>query len=110
MGTGMNLYWLALGCNLGGPPDCVQMVTGMGRDSCFAAELKALPPTDVDAVLAKAQLIEDMMIQQEAVSTWITHNAPMLEPQTGTRVCKLLTTRDASYCLRRLSSPHLKRD
>jgi len=106
----MMWHFLALGCTLGSAPTCTEMVRGMARDACLATELKALPPTDVDAVLAKARQVEDTMIQQEAVSTWITINAPHIEPQEGTRLCNLLTTRDASYCLRRLSSPHLKRD
>ena len=57
----------------------------------------------------KAKNINDPMIRGAAVSAWVRdHNTEITQKQ-GMELCALLDGRDRFYCVRRLSSPHLKR-
>ena len=49
------------------------------------------------------------MIRGAAVSRWVADHNNEVAAEEGKKLCQLLDGRDMSYCLRRLSSPHLQR-
>lgn len=88
---------------------CEQMELGRAKDECLHSEIKAMGASQAQQVLSKAKLIQDPMIRGAAVSAWIGDNNNNVDSNTGQALCTLLDGRDRSYCMRRLSSPHLKR-
>ncbi|MGC6510620.1 MAG: hypothetical protein ACON4U_19535 [Myxococcota bacterium] len=88
---------------------CEQMELGRAKDECLHSEIKTLDANQSQQVLSKAKLIQDPMIRGAAVSAWIGDNNNNVDSNTGQALCTLLDGRDRSYCMRRLSSPHLKR-
>lgn len=88
---------------------CEQLELGREKDECLHSEIKLMDSNQAQQVLAKAQLIQDPMIRGAAVSAWIGDNNNNVDSNTGQALCTLLDGRDRSYCMRRLSSPHLKR-
>jgi len=91
------------------PTDCAAMAAGGERDRCLHEEIKGLGGDQAAEVLEKASLIDDIMIRGAAVSGWISDHNAVVPPAEGQALCELLDGRDRSYCLRRLSSPHLQR-
>lgn len=91
------------------PTDCSAMAAGGERDRCLHEEIKVLGGDRASDVLEKASLIDDIMIRGAAVSGWISDHNAVVPPAEGQALCELLDGRDRSYCLRRLSSPHLQR-
>jgi len=88
---------------------CATLSQGLEKDTCLHDAINLLPATEIDQVLEAAQSIQDSMIQGAAVSSWVAEHSTEIPRQKGETLCKLLSGRDWSYCLRRLSSPHLKR-
>jgi hypothetical protein len=88
---------------------CEDLQLGRERDECLHTEIKSLDGKESQKVLEKAKLIQDPMIRGAAVSAWIGTNNNEVDSNTGQALCALLDGRDRSYCMRRLSSPHLKR-
>ena len=91
------------------PKSCDAMQAGISRDECYHAEIMNLPGSASQQALEKAKLIDDMMIRGSAVSSWIRDHNNEVNKKNGMALCELLDGRDRSYCMRRLSSPHLKR-
>ncbi len=87
--------------------DCGAL-SGLDRDLCLGRQVKALPPTQVDAVAPLAQTISDAMVREEAVTTWIGQNSNKIPMDKGREVCGLLTGREHAHCLRTLTAPHLQ--
>ncbi len=85
------------------------MDEGDERDHCYKDEVLALDASQIDEVKSRSELIQDEMIRQFAVSSWVEAHANEISLDQGRVLCDLLEGRDASYCLRRLSSPHLQR-
>lgn len=90
--------------------DCNAMSDSKEKDLCFHEKLVALPPSQINDVIETAKGMSDAMIRGAAVAEWIKRYNNDINQQQGQELCKLLDGRDRSYCLRRLSSPHLKRD
>ena len=84
-------------------------LSGMKKDECYHENIKKLSGNEMTLVLELAKQIEDTMIQGTAISTWVKNNNTNLNQQQGRQLCELLQGRDRFYCMRRLSSPHLKR-
>jgi hypothetical protein len=85
------------------------MEAGEEQDHCYKEELLAMDASQIDEIQTKSQLISDDMIRQYAVSSWVEEHANEISLEQGRVLCDILEGRDASYCLRRLSSPHLQR-
>lgn len=90
-------------------PSCAEMELGRPKDECHHDEIKLLTSDHAQLVLEKSKQIQDPMIRGAAVSAWIGENNNDVDSTTGQALCTLLDGRDRSYCMRRLSSPHLKR-
>ena len=89
--------------------DCTGISDTMKRDGCYHDRIVALPSSEIDTVISEGQKMVDPMIRGAAIAEWIkTHNNE-INQQKGQELCALLDGRDRSYCMRRLSSPHLKR-
>lgn len=87
--------------------DCGAL-SGLDRDLCLGRQLKALPAAQVDAVAPLAQTISDVMVREEAVTTWIGQNSNKIAMDKGREVCGLLSGREHAHCLRTLTAPHLQ--
>ena len=104
------LFSLALGCaGTEVTTECSAITDAQKRDLCFHDELVKLPPSQIAEVISTAKKMEDAMVRGAAVAEWIKLYNNKINQQQGQELCKLLDGRDRSYCLRRLSSPHLKR-
>lgn len=88
---------------------CEELELGRSKDECLHTEIKSLDGKQAQKVLEKSKLIQDPMIRGAAVSAWIGSYNNEVDSNTGQALCSLLDGRDRSYCMRRLSSPHLKR-
>ena len=102
---------LALGLSIAcdSSTDCSSMDAGDAQDHCYKEEILAMEASQIEEVQAQSALISDDMIRQYAVSTWVEEHANEISLDQGRVLCDILEGRDASYCLRRLSSPHLQR-
>ena len=89
--------------------DCSQMTDLTQKDSCYHDQLIAMPVTQIDDVITTGKQMVDPMIRGAAVAQWIKLHNNEINQQKGQELCALLDGRDRSYCMRRLSSPHLKR-
>ena len=89
--------------------NCDEITGSKEKDECLYNLMETLEARDIDKVYQSAQQIQDSMVQGAAVSKWIKMNNNQLNPNQGKRLCELLQGRDQFYCLRRLSSPHLKK-
>ena len=89
--------------------DCNSLKDVLQKDECYHNEVLLIPSTKLDELISKAKNIHDPMIRGAAVSAWVRdHNTEITQKQ-GMELCALLDGRDRFYCVRRLSSPHLKR-
>ena len=89
--------------------DCGKLTDLTQKDSCYHDRLVAMPVTQIDDVIATGKQMVDPMIRGAAVAQWIKLHNNEINQQKGQELCALLDGRDRSYCMRRLSSPHLKR-
>ena len=105
----MGMFFLSACNTTPAKVSCEQMELGREKDECLHSEIKLMDSSQAQQVLAKAKLIQDPMIRGAAVSAWIGDNNNNVDSNTGQALCTLLDGRDRSYCMRRLSSPHLKR-
>jgi hypothetical protein len=88
--------------------NCDGIPSGIQQDVCVGKRLKAVPGNEIDKALDLASKIRDPMVKGEAVSSWVEAHANQIPPDKGQKLCSMLEGRDGAYCLRRLSSPHLK--
>ena len=88
---------------------CPDIADSKMRDGCYHKEILAMPASDIAKIVGTAEQITDPMIRGAAVSEWVKNHNNDINQQQGQRLCTLLDGRDRSYCLRRLSSPHLRR-
>ena len=89
--------------------DCSTITDSKNKDLCFHDQVVAMNASQISEVITIAKKMEDAMIRGAAVAEWIKLYNNDINQQQGQELCKLLDGRDRSYCLRRLSSPHLKR-
>ena len=101
--------WL-LGCgNSKEEQECSAQKIEKKRDECFHNELLKMSSAEIARLMEQAKKITDPLIRGAAVSAWVRdHNTEITQKQ-GMELCALLDGRDRFYCVRRLSSPHLKR-
>ena len=88
---------------------CEQITESLERDKCLSEEISHLKEPQIGNVIAKAKMIEDVMIRGAAVSAWVRDHNNEINQKQGQKLCEILDGRDRFYCMRRLSSPHLKR-
>ena len=88
---------------------CEQVTASLERDKCLSDEISQLKEPQIGNVIAKAKMIEDVMIRGAAVSGWVRDHNNEINQKQGQKLCEILDGRDRFYCMRRLSSPHLKR-
>jgi hypothetical protein len=98
---------LGLGCDEA--TKCTDFDEGADRDSCFKEQIQGMDATELEGVKSVALEIDDTMVRSYAVSTWVKDHSNEISLEQGTGLCQLLEGREQSYCLRRLSSPHLQR-
>jgi len=96
-----------LGCDES--KECADLDAGTDRDNCLKDEIQQMDSSRLEDVKEQASLISDSMIRSYAVSTWVKNHANDVALEDGRSLCELLEGREQSYCLRRLSSPHLQR-
>ena len=89
--------------------NCDKITDLTQKDSCYHDKLVAMPVTEIEAVITTGKQMVDPMIRGAAVAQWIKLHNNEINQQKGQELCALLDGRDRSYCMRRLSSPHLKR-
>ena len=89
--------------------NCENIKVSLERDKCLAAQIETLNEPQINEVISKAKIIEDTMIRGAAVSAWVRAHNNEINQQQGQKLCEILDGRDRFYCMRRLSSPHLKR-
>jgi hypothetical protein len=95
------------GCDEG--QECTELDAGTDQDNCLKDEIQLMDSSRLEDVKARAGLISDSMIRSYTVSTWVKNHANDVALEDGRSLCELLEGREQSYCLRRLSSPHLQR-
>ena len=89
--------------------DCSALKDTKKQDECFHNELLTMSSSEISKLMEQAKKITDPLIRGAAVSAWVRdHNTEITQKQ-GMELCALLDGRDRFYCVRRLSSPHLKR-
>ena len=88
---------------------CEQITESLDRDKCLSEEILELKDPQIMTVITKAKMIEDVMIRGAAVSAWVRDHNNEINQKQGKKLCEILDGRDRFYCMRRLSSPHLKR-
>lgn len=89
--------------------DCANITDMMQRDSCYHDQIVVLPANQIADVITTGQKMVDPMIRGAAIAEWIRLHNNEINQQKGQELCALLDGRDRSYCMRRLSSPHLRR-
>ena len=108
--TGLILSMM-LACNSSAenPKECESIADGKAKDQCFFDQIAPKTSAEMPQIIETAKKITDPLIRSAAVSAWVRdHNAEITQKQ-GMELCVLLDGRDRFYCMRRLSSPHLKR-
>ena len=101
------LFWGCTGDNT--VTDCSTIAASKDKDLCFHDQVVSMNASQINEVITIAKKMDDAMIRGAAVAEWIKLYNNDINQQQGQELCKLLDGRDRSYCLRRLSSPHLKR-
>ena len=89
--------------------NCTEIVDTRQRNTCLHEKILKMPASNVAGIIETAKSINDPMIRGAAVSEWVKNHNNDVNQQQGQQLCSLLDGRDRSYCLRRLSSPHLRR-
>ena len=87
---------------------CSSISNAQEKDECYRLHIRELAGSEMSLVLSIAKKMQDTMIQGAAVSAWVKDNNNNINQQQGRELCELLQGRDKFYCMRRLSSPHLK--
>lgn len=112
------IFFMLLSCSTGenssnnqttSSSNCENIKVSIERDKCLAAQIESLNEPQINEVISKAKIIEDTMIRGAAVSAWVRAHNNEINQQQGQKLCEILDGRDRFYCMRRLSSPHLKR-
>ena len=89
--------------------DCSSLSDIMEKDTCYHNQIVSTPASGIETVIQLGGKMIDPMVRGAAVAEWIKQNNNQINQQKGQELCALLDGRDRSYCMRRLSSPHLRR-
>ena len=89
------------------PKTCAELPAGLERDQCLHREIDALPGAQLEDVLVKAGQIQDPIVRQAALYSWVEAHNNEIPRDRGQALCQMLDGRHQSHCLRLLSSPHL---
>lgn len=76
-------------------------------DQRLAAEMLALPPTDVQGAIDRAARIQDPVERGLAIELWIRQNRGKVDLAQATRICPLTGPHREDVCVRHLSALHL---
>jgi hypothetical protein len=79
------------------------------RDECFHNQLLASGASEIEAVIALANSIEDPIIRGAAIFRWIELHNREIPRERGRALCEILSEREKTSCERRLYSAHLQR-
>jgi hypothetical protein len=97
------------GCEGKKQQGCEGIEAAVEKDQCLIGEIQKLNGPQMTEVIKKAKEIQDPMIRGAAVSSWVRDHNNEINQRQGKALCEILDGRDRFYCMRRLSSPHLKR-
>ncbi len=89
--------------------DCASLSDLMKKDTCYHTQIVSTPAAQIDTVIQIGGQMVDPMVRGAAIAEWIKQHNNEINQQKGQELCALLDGRDRSYCMRRLSSPHLRR-
>ena len=104
------IFLLYIGCNSGtANQDCPEIEDSKDKDRCYANELQSLTGEELSKAIEIAKEMKDPIIRGAAIDGWVKDHVNEINQRKGQELCALLEGRSMSYCLRRLSSPHLKR-
>ncbi len=79
------------------------------RDECFHNQLLGSGASEIEAVIALANSIEDPIIRGSAIFRWIELHNREIPRERGRALCEILSEREKTSCERRLYSAHLQR-
>ena len=91
------------------PKECSAQADTIKQDECYHNEVLSFSSTELPKLIDHAKKITDPLIRGAAVSSWVRDHNNEITQKQGMELCALLDGRDRFYCMRRLSSPHLKR-
>jgi len=91
------------------PKSCDEITISKKKDKCLHDEISTKTSAELPQLIEVAQKISDPLIRGAAVSAWVRDHSTEITQKQGMKLCELLDGRDRFYCMRRLSSPHLKR-
>ena len=100
---------LLAGCQGKKQQGCDSIEDSGEKDKCLIEEIQRMNGPQMTEVIKKAKEIQDPMIRGAAVSSWVRDHNNEINQRQGKALCEILDGRDRFYCMRRLSSPHLKR-
>ena len=103
------MLFLACSTTKSNPSDCSALTEQRQKDECYHNALLKISSTELPKLIEQAKKIEDPLIRGAAVSAWVRDHNDEITQKQGMDLCELLDGRDRFYCMRRLSSPHLKR-
>ena len=89
--------------------ECSAITETIKKDECYHNELLQFSSAELPQIISHAKQITDPLIRGAAVSSWVRDHNNEITQKQGMDLCALLDGRDRFYCMRRLSSPHLKR-
>ena len=89
--------------------ECSAQTETIKKDECYHNELLKFSSAELPSIISHAKKISDPLIRGAAVSSWVRDHNNEITQKQGMDLCALLDGRDRFYCMRRLSSPHLKR-
>jgi len=90
---------LAAGCTPEPPPP--------SPDQVLAAEMLALPPSDVQGAIDRATRIQDPVERGLVIELWIRQNRGKVDLTQASRICPLTGPHREDVCVRHLSALHL---
>lgn len=88
---------------------CEDVADAQERDYCWYNQIQTLSTSDAPQVLALTQKIQDTVIRDAAILSWIQKNSKGLAATEGHALCQQLAQTERMMCERRLMSVHLNR-
>lgn len=79
------------------------------RDYCWYNQIQTLPTSDATQVLSLTQKMQDTVIRDAAILSWIQGHSKGLAATEGHALCQQLAQTERMMCERRLMSVHLNR-
>lgn len=99
------LFLLLFGC----ASDCERQSSGPKRDTCLHQRAIAEGGVAPAELVRLAGLIEDPMVRDATVLTWVRDHRGAVQDADRSQICGLLRGQERNTCDRRLSAAHLNR-